>query len=69
VNLAKDGPWGRRIAKHKQAVAQAVEARMNAAEKELLAALPLRPISILGGKKGKGVPQLTAEPDEVQTRG
>ena len=68
VNLAKDGPWGRRIAKHKQAVAQAVEGRMNAAEKELLAALPLRPISFLGGKNGKGVPQLTAEPDEVAGR-
>jgi hypothetical protein len=68
VNLAKDGPWGRRIGKYKQAVAQAVEARMNAAEKELLAALPLRPISILGGKKGKGVPLLTAEPDEIQIR-
>ena len=37
---------------------------MNAAEKELLAALPLRPISILGGKNGKGIPALTAEPDE-----
>jgi len=56
------------VAKYKQAIAQAVEGRMNAAEKELLAALPLRPISILGGKKGKGVPQLTAEPDELQTR-
>jgi hypothetical protein len=67
VNLAKDGPWGRRIAKYKQGVAQAVEARMNAAEKELLAALPLRPISILGGKGGKGVPLLTAEPDERAT--
>lgn len=68
VNMAKDGPWGRRLVKYKQAIAQAVEARMNAAEKELLAALPLRPISILGGKKGKGVPQLTAEPDALQAR-
>ena len=68
VNLNKDGPWGRRIAKYKQGVAQAVESRMNASEKELLAALPLRPISILGGKKGKGVPQLTSEPDPALTR-
>lgn len=68
VNLAKDGPWGRRIAKHKQAVAHAVETRMNGAERELLAALPLRPISMLGGKKGKGVPQLTTEPDEALGR-
>lgn len=68
VNLAKDGPWGRRISKQKQAVAEAVETRMNGAERELLAALPLRPISILGGKKGKGVPQLTTEPDEAAGR-
>jgi hypothetical protein len=68
VKLDKDGPWGRRIGKFKQSIAQAVEGRMNGAEKELLAALPLRPISILGGKKGKGVPQLTAEPDEALGR-
>ncbi|MBO9709138.1 MAG: hypothetical protein J7521_13110 [Caulobacter sp.] len=68
VNLAKDGPWGRRLVKLKQAVAQAVEGRMNGAEKELLAALPLKPISLLGGKSGKGVPLLTAEPDERLTR-
>jgi hypothetical protein len=63
VDLHKDGPWGRRIAKLKLGIAQAVESRMNTAEKELLAALPLRPISILGGKGGKGLPLLAAEPD------
>jgi hypothetical protein len=68
VKLTRDGVWGRRIAKYKQDVAEIVEERMNSAERELLAALPLRPISILGGKKGKGVPKLTAEPDELQTR-
>jgi hypothetical protein len=68
VKLTRDGVWGRKIAKYKQDVAEAVEERMNSAERELLAALPLRPISILGGKKGKGVPKLTAEPDELQTR-
>jgi hypothetical protein len=68
VKLTRDGVWGRRITKFKQDIAEAVEERMNSAERELLAALPLRPISILGGKKGKGVPKLTAEPDELQTR-
>jgi len=68
VDLHRDGPWGRRIGKYKQAVAQAVESRMNGAERELLAALPLRPISILGGKNGKGVPLVTHEPDERLTR-
>ncbi|MFZ0269479.1 hypothetical protein [Caulobacter sp.] len=68
VKLTRDGVWGRRIAKYKQDVAEIVEERMNSAERELLEALPLRPISILGGKKGKGVPKLTTEPDELQTR-
>jgi hypothetical protein len=68
VDLHRDGPWGRRIAKYKLAIAQAVESRMNPAEKELLAVLPLRPISILGGKSGKGLPLLTAEPDERLAR-
>jgi hypothetical protein len=68
VNLAKEGPWGKRIAKSKQTIAQVVETRMNGAEKELIAALPLRPISILGGKKGKGLPLLTAAPDADQVR-
>jgi hypothetical protein len=64
VELAKDGPWGRRIVKFKQAVAQVADSRLNAADKELAAALPLQAISMLGGKGGKGIPRLTADPDE-----
>jgi hypothetical protein len=63
VNIAKDGPWGRRLVKSKQVIAQVVELRMNSADKELSEALPTRPISILGGKKGKGVARLTEAPD------
>jgi hypothetical protein len=64
VNLAKDGPWGKRLGKCKQAIAQAAEIRMSAADRELAEALPTRPISILGGKGGKGVARLDSPPDE-----
>lgn len=64
VNLSKDGPWGRRLTRYKPAIAQAVEQRMNGADKELGEALPTRPISILGKKGGKGVAKLTDPPDE-----
>ncbi|WP_419317996.1 hypothetical protein ACN2C7_15515 [Caulobacter sp. ErkDOM-E] len=65
VNIAKDGPWGRRLSKYKQQIAQAVELRMSTADKELSEALPTKPISILGKKGGKGVAKLTSPPDEA----
>ncbi|PTS87458.1 MULTISPECIES: hypothetical protein [unclassified Caulobacter] len=68
VNLAKDGPWGKRVAKFKQAIAQAADIRMAAADRELAEALPTRPISILGGKGGKGVALLDNPPDERRVR-
>jgi hypothetical protein len=63
VELAKDGPWGRQIIKYKQAIAQVADSRLNAADKELAAALPLQAISMLAGKGGKGIPRLTGDPD------
>jgi hypothetical protein len=68
VNLAKDGPWGRRLTRFKQTIAKEIDLRMSAADKELGEALPTRPISILGGKKGKGVAKLTEAPDEDMIR-
>lgn len=68
VNIAKDGPWGRRLAKYKQEIAQVAELRMNAAEKELAEALPTKPISLLGKKGGKGIAKLNAEPDPTAVR-
>ena len=65
VNIAKDGPWGRRLAKFKQAIAQAVETRMATADKVLSEALPTKPISILAQKGGKGVAKLVEPPNEA----
>ncbi|MFT4252140.1 MAG: hypothetical protein QM608_06630 [Caulobacter sp.] len=69
IDVAKDGPWGKRLAKFKQAAAQAAETRMNAADKELGLALPLRPISMMGKMGGgKGVPKLEEAPDQALVR-
>lgn len=68
VDVAKDGPWGKRLARHKQAMAKACEARMDQADKTLEAALPTRPISMLAKKGGKGAAKLTEEPDEAMIR-
>jgi hypothetical protein len=68
VNLAKDGPWGRRLIRQRQAIAKEVDVRMGVADKELGEALPTRPISILGGKNGKGVAKLTEAPDQDKIR-
>ncbi len=68
VDVAKDGPWGKRLARHKQAMAKACEVRMEQADKELERALPTRPISMMGKKGGRGAAKLTDEPDEAQIR-
>lgn len=63
VNLAKDGPWGRRLIKQRQTIAKEVDQRMSAADRELNEALPTKPISMLGGKGSKGVPKLVEGPN------
>lgn len=68
VNIAKDGPWGKRLGKFRQAIAQAADIRMAAADKVLAEALPTRPISILGGKGSKGVAKLDTPPDQDRIR-
>ncbi|WP_201723077.1 hypothetical protein [Caulobacter sp. X] len=65
VDLNKDGPWGRRVARFKQTMAKACEARMDQIERELGKALPTRPISMLAKKGSRGVAKLVAEPDEA----
>ncbi|MCY1648689.1 hypothetical protein OVA11_16960 [Caulobacter sp. SL161] len=68
VDIAKDGPWGKRLARQKQAMAKACELRMDQAEKELDKALPTRPISMLAKKGARGVAKLLEEPDEAMIR-
>ena len=68
VDVAKDGPWGKRLARHKQQMAKACETRMDQADRTLEAALPTRPISMLAKKGGKGAARLSEEPDEATIR-
>lgn len=68
VDVAKDGPWGKRLARHKQAMAKACEQRMDQADKTLEAALPLRSLSMMSKKGSKGAAKLTDEPDEAMIR-
>ena len=63
VDIAKDGPWGKRLARQKQAMAKACELRMDQAEKELEKALPTRPISMLAKKGARGVAKLVEGPN------
>jgi hypothetical protein len=63
VEIAKDGPWGKRLARQKQAVAKACEHRMDQADKELEKALPTRPISMMAKKGARGVAKLTEDPN------
>jgi hypothetical protein len=65
VEVAKDGPWGKRLARHKQAMAKACEIRMDQADKTLEAALPLRSLSTMSKKGSKGAARLTEEPDQA----
>lgn len=68
VEISKDGPWGRRLARFKQTMAKACELRMEQADRELEKALPTRPISMLAKKGSRGVAKLVDEPDEAMIR-
>jgi hypothetical protein len=68
VDVAKDGPWGKRIARHKQQMAKVCEQRMDQADKTLEGALPTRPLTMMGKKGSKGAAKLTEEPDEAMIR-
>jgi hypothetical protein len=68
VEISKDGPWGKRLARHKQAMAKACESRMDQADKTLEQALPTRPISMMAKKGARGVAKLVDEPDPAMIR-
>lgn len=65
VDLSKDGPWGRRVARFKQTMAKACEQRMDQIDRELEKAIPTRPISMLAKKGSRGVAKLVDAPDEA----
>ncbi len=68
IDVAKDGPWGKRIARHKQQMAKVCEQRMDQADKTLEGALPTRPLTMMAKKGSKGAAKLTEEPDEAMIR-
>ncbi len=68
IEVAKDGPWGKRLARHKQQMAKVCEQRMDQADKQLEAALPTRPLTMMAKKGSKGAAKLTEEPDEAMIR-
>jgi hypothetical protein len=61
LELSKDGPWGVRVAKAKQALAELGEARLGQIEKAVDQALPLQMIKF--GKGVRGAPRLSADLD------
>ncbi len=62
VTLAKEGPWGRAVANHKQTLAKLVEARLAGLDKLVGQALPLDKPRF-GGAKARGTPSLDHDPD------
>ena len=61
IDLKKDGPWGMRVIKQRQTMAQLAEARFGQIEKALDQALPLQMVRF--GKGLRGQPKLVADPD------
>ena len=61
IDLKKDGPWGQRVVKQRQAMAQMAETRFGQIEKALDLALPLQMVRF--GKGLRGQPKLVADPD------
>jgi hypothetical protein len=61
IELSKDGPWGARVAKAKQTLAQLAESRLAQIDKALDQALPLQLVRFGSGRRG--FPKLTADPD------
>jgi hypothetical protein len=66
IELARDGPWGSRIAAQRRQMAQSAEARLGQIDKALDAALPLKMVRF--GKGLKGLPKLAEDPDPAAVR-
>jgi len=66
IDLKKDGPWGRRVVKQRQALAQMAETRFGQIEKALDKALPLEMPRF--GKGARGHPNLGVDPDPIMVR-
>ena len=66
IDLKKDGPWGQRVVKQRQALALMAETRFGQIEKALDKALPLEMARF--GKGTRGHPNLAVDPDPNMVR-
>ena len=64
IELARDGPWGRRVVSVKRNLADAAEARLKEIDEAFAGALPSQ--SPRGSKLRKPLPLLSQEPDDAQ---
>lgn len=67
IALAKDGPWGSRLATQKRTMAMAVEGRLKEVEPAVVIALPSTPVRY-GGRALRAAPKVTEDlnPDAVR---
>ena len=64
VQLSKDGPWGVRLGKLKQALAMAVESRLREIDEAVLRALPMQTLRY-SGRLVKNAPRLDTLPNDA----
>src|SRR5579864_9438965 len=65
IQLAHDGPWGRRVAGQKRQLAAMVEQHLKATDEAVAHALPMQSVR-RGAKALHAIPKLTQEPDPAQ---
>lgn len=66
IELSREGPWGKRVAKQRQGIAAGVERRLKDAEKAVWVALPTQSTRVQ--KLTKRTPSLVGEPDANAVR-
>lgn len=65
IELARDGPWGKRIAAARKTMAGAIEGRLRECQKAVEAALPMQAVR-LTGRMTRPSPRVSARPDPRQ---
>ncbi len=65
IGMSPEGPWGKRLAAQKRALAGAIEKSLKESDNAVANALPTKTVRI-GPRTVRGVPQLTADPDPDQ---
>jgi len=61
LTMTRDGPWGERLAKQKQALAALAEGHLRKVEKAVSEALPMQPVRV-GGRSVRTEPRLDTPP-------